>query len=567
MIVDTILTAAGIYERLPRYREILAVLFKYGFGDALRLVHLQGILEIHDKFTSDKTADFFNRSMAERLRLALQELGPTFVKLGQILSSRRDLINEEYYAQLCLLQDKVPPFEAATARAIVEKELGKSVDELFRSFDDVPIGGASIAQVHRAVMKDGRVVAVKIQRPDILGKIELDLSILKRLAYLIEKNVPDVAVLNPVGIVDEFAVSLLNEVDFTVEARNMERFREQFKDNLDIQVPVVFDDFSTERILTMEFFSGIRIDKPESLVEAGIDPALLSERISRLIFCQVFEHGFFHGDPHPGNMTVLKGGIVGLYDYGMMGRLNRPFRENIASLVMGLASKEADVVLNAVLGMSEEGYVNNWKQLENDIVEFIENHLDKPLKDLKVGYVLERLLDLLMKHKLRMKPGFYLGIKALTQVEAVGSLLNPDLNFIKLGEPYAMALMTGKFDPRRVGRVLMKSVMELASIMEYLPGEVRELVARIRSGRFTIPIEHRINSEGFDPLRTTLNHIANRITDAILAASILLASSILILAKIPPVFMGVPVVGALGILLGLYMVIRIIISTMRHGGL
>ncbi|MDX2226828.1 MAG: AarF/ABC1/UbiB kinase family protein [Verrucomicrobiae bacterium] len=567
MIVDTFKTAAGIYERLPRYREILEVLFKYGFGDALRLVHLQGLLDIHDHFAADNTAAFYNKSMPERLRLALQELGPTFVKLGQILSSRRDLINEEFYHELCLLQDQVPPFDAKLAREIIERELGHPIDKLFRSFEEKPIGGASIAQVHRAVLKSGQTVAVKVQRPDIQAKIEMDLSILKRLAYLVERNVPEMAVLNPVGIVNEFATSLLKEIDFTIEAQHMERFREQFKSNPDIRVPEVFPECSTERVLTMEFFSGTRIDDVEALKKAGIEPVALSEKVSQLIFSQVFEFGFFHGDPHPGNMTVLPGAVVGLYDYGMMGKLSLPFRENIASLVMGLATKQSDIVLGSVLGMSEEGYVEHWKELQTDIEEFSESHLDKPLKDLKIGFVLERLLDLLMKHHLRMKPGFYLGIKALTQVEAVGVKLNPDLNFVKLGQPYATAIMAGKFDPRRMGKTLMKSLSEFVGVLEFLPGEFRELVAKIRAGKFTVPIEHRVNPEGFDPIRTTLNHIANRLTDAILAASILLASSILILAKMPPVFMGVPVVGVLGLLLGLYMTLRIIISTMRHGGL
>jgi ubiquinone biosynthesis protein len=567
VVIKQIKSAVELYHHLPRYREIFLTFFKYGFVDLMKFVHLQRLLEIADQQLHAKNEELHRKPLAERFRMALEELGPTFVKFGQILSSRRDLINEIFYNELRKLQDEVPPFSGADAIKIIEHELDRPLKEVFAAFEEKPVAAASIAQVHRATLLDGTEVAIKVQRPDIEKVIEIDLAILLDVARLLDKNVEEVAVLNPVGITQEFAKTIEREMDFSNEARNMERFAKQFEGNRWIRVPRIYHELTTARVLTMEYLAGCRIDNVEGLRARQIDPIRLSERMSRLIFQQMFEHGFFHGDPHPGNATILPRGVMVLYDYGMMGSLSTTFRENIANMIVGLVEKEARLVSRSLLGMSEEGFVDDPRVLESDVEIFARQYLDVPLKDLKLGFVLNRLLDLLMNHKLRMKADFYLGIKALTQVEAIGKILNPDLNFIRFGEPYAMQVLQGKFDYKRILKSLYTTFGESVDFLKDFPQEARDLYDRIRTGRYRIPIEHRFDPKGFEPLRSTLNQITNRLAETILSAAILICSSLLILADPDPLWHGLPVMGIVGLVIGGSMALRLIYVIWRSGGM
>jgi ubiquinone biosynthesis protein len=567
VIFNQIKSAVEFASHLPRYREIVGILWKYGFADVLKLVALQHLLGMEDATLTIHEEGLLAKPLPERMRLALEELGPTFVKFGQIVSSRRDLVNDEYYVELCKLQANVPTFSAREARRIIAEELGDSVDRLFAQFNDEPVGSASIAQVHSGVLPDGTMVAVKVQRPDIEKVIELDLAILRDLARFVERHVPEMAVLNPVGVVEEFSATLIKELDFTNEAKNAERFAKQFKGNEWLKVPKIFRDYTTARVLTMEYLSGYPIDDREKLERAGIDPVELADHITEIIYAQIFDFGFFHGDPHPGNMLVMQGGVTGLLDYGMMGSFTPAFRSSIAHLIAGLAEKNHQQVMRSILEMSEEGYTGDTTKMLADVEEFSGTHLNQPLREIHLGVVLNKLLELLRNNRLRMKGSFYLGIKALTQVEAIGRALNPDLNFIKRGEPYAMRLIERKYHPRRLIDVLRKLTTESLDFLEEFPPDFRNFYQQLKHGKLNIPLQHKIDPEGFEPLRKTLDSIANRLTNAILSASVLICSSILILSGVPPKIGEVPILGLLGLLWGFFMCLRLVLSIWKHGGL
>lgn len=557
-----------LYNHLPRYREILSILFKYGFADVLRLVALQHLLRIEDATIRTHPDDaILSKPLPERLRLALEELGPTFIKFGQILSSRRDLITDDYFIELSKLQSGVPPFSGKEARAIVEAELEHPMHLLFSEFDETPIGSASIAQVHKAVLRDGIPVAVKVQRPDIEKTIALDVAILQDLARFVEKHVPESAGLNPTGVVEEFTETLQRELDFENEATNAERFAEQFEGNDAIRVPKIYRDHSTSKVLTMDFLVGLPITDTEALRKQGTDPEQLAVTMTGLIYEQIFEHGFFHGDPHPGNMAVLQDSKIVLFDYGMMGKFTPQMRESIALLVSGLAEKNHTQTTRSILDLSEEGIARDQMLLQSEVEKFAEQNLNRPLRDISLGAVLNSLLDLLRDNHLRMKPAFYLGIKALAQVEAIGRALDPELNFIILGEPYATRVLVGKFGAGRVGTILKGVAVELLDFLRDFPGDFRQLYQSIRRGKINIPLEHKIDPKGFEPLRATLDSIANRLANAILTASVLICSSIVLLAAVPPHVGHVSVPGAVGLLFGAYMCLRLVFSIWKHGGL
>jgi len=567
MFTDPVKSATDTWAQVPRYREIFWVLYKYGFADFLQYAHLQIFSDFLARVLTDAEKKLQDKPAPVRFRMALEELGPTFVKMGQILSSRRDLLDEPFYNELRKLQAHVAPISGALAREVLARELKEDPSKTFKRFDAKPIASASIGQVHRAQLRSGEEVVVKIQRPDIRDNIESDLAILAEIARLLDKYVESMAALNPVGVIKDFSKTLLRELDYLNEARDMRRMREAFAENPLIRIPVWHEEFSTSRVLTMEYLPGLPIDNPEKLLAHGVDPIKLSEDISNLIYEQVFSQGFFHADPHPGNMGVQPDGVVVLYDFGMMGQLTPSFREDIADLVTSLTDRDSRAMMFAVIGMSEQSFVDKSVEFQEDLETFSENHLNKPLKEIKVGYVLNRLLDLLMKYQLRMKSAFYLGIKALSQVEDIGMALNPDLNFIELGKPHARKMFFEKLTFQRVQRSLMKLAVEGLRLAENLPGDFKELYSRIRSGTISIPIEHKVNPEGFEPMRRTLDQIANRLAEAILTAAVLICSGLLILSGIPPLVYGIPGLGLAGLGVGVYMCLRLTIAIWKRSGL
>ncbi|MDK3156715.1 AarF/UbiB family protein [Kamptonema cortianum] len=459
------------------------------------------------------------------------------------------------------------PSTGGEARAIIERSTGRPIPELFAEFDDKPVASASIAQVHKAILRSNqRKVAIKVRRPNIIGTIESDVIILHHIAQFAEKHIPELAIYNPVGVVDEVAKHLQEEVDFTFEADNMRQFAQQFAGNHHLKVPEVFDEACTDEVLTMEFLKGYAVDDPALLEKHGIDTSVLAERMSKMVFQMIFEFGFFHGDPHPGNMSVLPDGTLALYDFGMMGRMTPSFRENVALAIMGLVNKDCRRLAQSLLGMSIEGHVQDVVVLENDLAAYTERYLDRPLNEINLEETMNQLLGILRTHKLRMKKDFYMGIKALTQVEATARLLSPDLNYIRLGKPFAMSVIESKFDFEKMSKGFFWGVVDMIDLIREWPLELRNLLSKLKRGEFFIPMRHSIDPQGFEPLRKTLDMIANRLAITIVTSAVLICGAIVVLAKVPPLWHGVSVPGVLGIVFGLILALRLLLAIWKRGG-
>ena len=552
------------YRHLNRYRQILTVLFKYGFGDLVDVLKIERYLEIGFQMISRKRREHVEKlSRAERVRMALEELGPTFIKLGQILSTRPDLIPVEFIEEFSKLQDHVPPFSYTEVAEIVESELGMSPGDMFEHFEETSLAAASIGQVHRARLKDGEEVAVKVQRPGIRKIIEVDLEIMLHLASLMERHLEEFQVNRPARIVEEFARTIEKEIDYTIEASHIERFSRQFIDDETVYVPKVFRETTTERVLTMEYIDGVKSSEIGRIEKEGLDRKIITARGADLILKQVFDHGFFHADPHPGNIYVLPGNVICYLDFGMMGSINRQTREDFADLVHSVVIRDASRAMRALLVLTEYDEEPDERLLERDLADFMGQHLYQSLKDLQMEKLLKQLMELISRHHLQMPPDLFLMMKALATVEGVGLSLDPDFNMINQATPFIQRIKLEQFHPKRIASDVFRSSTELVRLIQEIPGEVRAILKQMKRGKVKIEFEHR----GLEPMLATHDQISNRIAFSIIIASLLIGSALIVLSKTPPFLFGIPVFGILGFLGAAVMGMWLLIAILRKGRL
>lgn len=549
------------YRHLNRYHRILRVLFKYGFEDLVEMLHIDQYLESGMQMINRKPREQIEKlSRPVRLRMAFEELGPTFIKLGQLLSTRPDFIPPEYLYELAKLQDDVPPFSYPEVEEIVVSETGQKPTELFYRFDENPIAAASIGQVHRATLKDGQDVVVKVQRPDIEQIITVDLEILGHLASLMELYVEEMQGHKPTSVVEEFARTLSNEIDYTVEISHIQRFARQFEDNENIYVPMVYSELSSERILTMENIKGIKASRIETLQQKGVDLPLVAERGTKLIMEQIFVHGFFHADPHPGNIFILPDNVICFIDFGMMGRLTRKNREDFTDLLLNIINKNERKVTEGVLKLTNQYAPVDRDALSRDLTAMLDRFLYLPLKELEAGKIFQNLMELVSQHGIYFKPNLYLMMKSLSTAEGVGQMLDPELELIRLAEPFMRKVKT---DRLRLGRIADETGVttgEYLQLIRELPDELRSILTQIRKGQMKIEFEHL----GLEHLRAALDQASNRIAFAIVLASLIIGSSLIVLSGIPPKWFDIPIIGLAGFLMAGVMGFWLLLSILRH---
>jgi ubiquinone biosynthesis protein len=550
------------YRHMQRYRQILTVLFKYGFGDLVVALKIEQYLEIGLQMISRKRREKIETlSRAVRVRMVLEELGPTFLKMGQILSTRPDILPVEFMQELSKLQDEVPPFPYSEVKATIQKELNKSVGQKFSSFDEQPLAAASIGQVHKAKMPDGKNVVVKIQRPGIQRTIKVDLEIMMHLAGLMELHLEGWDIQRPTRIVEEFARTLEKELDYTLEAAHMERFARQFEDEPAVYVPQVYREATTSRVLTMEHISGIKASDIDRLEKEGLDRSEIARQGLILIMKQIFVHGFFHADPHPGNIFVLPDNVICYIDFGMMGRLDLETRERFADLIMSIVHRDEREATKVLLRLTLSEEEPNYPALQKDTAEFMDKHCYRPLKDVELGALLHQLLEMATRHRLGVPPDLFLMIKALSTVEGLGRILDPDLDVIEQATPFIKHIQLNRIHPRRIAKDMASSGTDLFHLLKDIPGEVRTILKLARQGKVKIEFEHR----GLEPMIAANDRISNRLSFAVVLASLVIGSGLIVLSGIPPKWHEIPVIGLTGFLVAGAMGFWLLISIMRSG--
>ncbi len=552
------------YRHADRYLEIIKVLTKYGFEDVVSQSYLESVIDYGRKVVFRKTdLKISSFSRWERIRLVLEELGPAFIKFGQIMSSRQDLIPLELIHELKKLQDSVPPFSEDMAVSLIENELGKPMSEIFKDFSSTPVAAASIAQVHKAILIDDEEVAVKVQRPGIDRIIETDLEIMFHLSTMMEKHVKGMKSLNLVKIVEEFDRSIKKELNFSIEASNLERFGNNFQQDQNIYVPKFYRNYSTKKVLTMEFIDGIKISDIESLEANSLDRKIIAKRSGDLVLKQIFEFGFFHADPHPGNVFVLPENVICFLDFGMMGTLTRTSRELITSMAAGAINNDIDKIIRSLLRLCETTGEVKKQKLELQITELNDRYFHQSLEQMDMADIINELIKFFPENNLKIPSDLYLLGRSLLLLQGNGKMLDPDYNAAKQIEPYIKKMIRERLHIRKIAKDFFVSSEELIQLTKELPFEIREIIEKVKNGKIKMDIEHK----GLNPMLRTHEQISNRITFAIVLASIIMGSSLIVLSKIPPLWNDIPVIGLLGFVAAVLLGFWLLISILRHGKL
>jgi len=544
-----------------RLAEVVRVLARHGFGEVVTRLHLLDAVPARLAAGLRLTPDSARAqsSRGERLRAVLIELGPTFVKLGQVLSTRPDLIPPDICADLETLQDRVPPVSNEEAAQVILAELGRDPAEAFGSFDETPIASASISQVHRATLKDGTAVAVKVQRPGIASLIESDTELLGSIAeWLVERGI-DTPGFDPVGTVEEFSRSVRRELDFVHEARTLERFTRNFDGSDIVHFPTVYSDLSTPRVLTMEWIAGTSLRDMDKLRRDGHDFGRIAHNGVEVVLKQVFEHGLFHGDPHPGNIFVLPGDAICLIDCGMVGQLMPDDTERFADLLLAVFRKDTSQATSAVLELAQTTSGTDRKALERDIHEFIESDAERMMEGLAFGEALNRVVGILQEHGLVLPPRYTLLIKALATIEQVGRNLDPSLDIASQIRPYVEELLKRRYSARRVASDVSAALWDMIKLGRSLPSDVRELVSSFRGGGFRITLRR----EDIRLLTDSHERSANRLTFGMIVGALIVGSSLLMRISGGPTFLGLPVIGFAGYLVAAVLGLGMVFSMWR----
>jgi ubiquinone biosynthesis protein len=540
---------------LGRLHEIASVLIRYGFGDIVRRMGMANVLERAGRALLWKHADeLAHLEPPARLRRVLEELGPTFIKLGQVLATRVDLFEPEWIAEFGKLQDSAPPLPYPEVLQQLAEDLGAPPEEIFATFDPVPMAAASIAQVHQARLDDGAKVVVKVRRPGIRPVIEADLRWLMRLVELIESENPELRNFRPKEIVRQFEQSLRRELDFAIECRNAERIATNFAGYTDrdtpsepqapvIVIPRVYWQWTGERVCVQEFIDGIPGRDRAAAERAGLDRRVLAKRGAHAVLKMIVEDGFFHADPHPGNVFFLPGNRIAFIDFGMIGRLTEERRDQMIRLLLGLVGRQPGRVADVLLDWAGDGSVDE-ESMTQEIQTFVDQYHGVPLKQLSLGAMLNDLVAIVRKHRIALPPDLALLIKAFITLEGMGRELDPDFDMAGEALPMLERTLRARYTPAALARRGWRSAGEMLGLIADLPHDLSRLLRAARRGR----LEIHIDVTHLKHVGNQLDGAANRLVIGIVVAAIIIGSSIVMTVPGGPTLLGLPTFGLIGFL-------------------
>lgn len=506
------------YLKFIRATEILWVLFKHS------------IKELFTHSRLNKRRRRVHKTVyttPERLRMTIEELGPTFVKFGQILADRPDMVSEKFRVELKKLQSRALPFDNENAMALIEKELNASISSIFSYFDTTPLAAASIGQVYQACLEDGQEVIVKIQRPFIENKIKLDIYLLKYLARKFAKNYPELAAINIVGLIDEFSATIMRELDYTLEASNIVRFEMMFKDSPTVHIPKVYKEYTTKRLIIMEHIHGTTPNSNEQLREAGLDTSVIAVNGANALLTMILRHGFFHADPHPGNIFILENNVVSFIDFGMVGVLTPRDMNFLADFTIGFAHSDSDLISRSLITLCGKKFFDREENLKFEIHQLIQQYKGLPLEMISFSNAMQSCVDIIVKYQLQIPSGIFMLIKALATLEKFATNLDPSISLPPIIMPYAKEVVKSKFSARKLASEMYDTARNYSDFIRNLPNDVSEILYKIKEGK----IHHEIALDDEAMFTKVVGQLSRRVAYVIILVGLFIGSTILVVMR------------------------------------
>ncbi|HON90031.1 MAG TPA: AarF/UbiB family protein [Sedimentisphaerales bacterium] len=545
-------------HRLRRYRHIVAVLMKYGLEEVADALRSRVLVRLGEKVAPVRIKRIAEgRSRPERFRLALEELGPTFIKFGQLLSTRPDIIPLEYIQELERLQDRVKPESPERIKAEVQRQLGGDLDEIFVSFDSTPLAAGSIAQVHHATTQEGDSVVVKVRRPGIVEVIQAECEMLEDLAGILKLTLFQHETIDPRQMVREFAQAVSRETDLDNERRNQLRFIKNFAEDPTVHIPRVYEKYCSAAILTMEYIDGIRPGDPVVLREHGLDPKRVARRGADFVLRQIFELGFFHTDPHPGNFFLLPGDVLAPIDFGQVARLSTQDRRLFNEIILAIVDNEPARVVRSLDRQDMIHEMTDLAGLSADIEQLIETYRELPVRSIPFAAAVTQTFDLFRSNFVRPPAQFTLMLKTMATIETFAKSLDPDFNLIEVLTPYARRAALRDVEPKRLLHQARQAILDAGDLASRLPEDVNVILSKFRQGKFQVRVQH----EHLETLNKTLDKSSNRISFALIIAALLIGSSMLVAQE------SLQEVGMFGYFIAAVFGVWLLISIIRGGKL
>ncbi len=550
-----------VIRDLHRLHEIASIMIRYGWGDLVRLLGMAHALERAGRLLHWQTTNEISRlDPAVRIRMALEELGPTFIKFGQLMATRVDMFPPAWIDEFEKLHQRVPPSDYALIHAELTKALGRPPEEAFAEFEAEPLAAASIAQVHRAVLADGSRVVVKVRRPGIEAKIEADLRIIEHVAKLVESEMPDMRRYQPVRMVGEFRRSIIRELDMIREARNIDKFSRNFAHDENVHIPRVYWEYTSHAVNVQEELRGIKGVNREMLAENGLDAIVLGSRGSDVVLKMILLDGYFHADPHPGNIIFLPGNRIGIIDFGMIGHLTERRRNEIVNLLHAIVYRDENGIREVLLDWAGDAEIDE-ARLTHDLAELVFSYDDLKIKDVNVGALLQDITTIMRDNSLVLPADLTLLFKTIITLEGLGQQLNPDYHMVDQIQPFIEQVIGERYMPQALMARGRKSLREVAGIIAGLPRDLSHLLREARRGRIRIDLDLK----RLDHFGHQLDQASNRLTMGILTASLVIGSSIIMTVEGGPTLFGLPLFGLLGFLIAFFNSLWILFSIWRSG--